>query len=180
MRRHALSAAVLIAALAVSSAALARPKPSATGTTHGFPNARLIAAAKASPLKLIDNLQDHCDGEIAVGAWLTDLTRREAKAVAWTGGPCELTNSLNPLDAGGSYCVQATITLKRPKNHQDRPEIEIYLENPRHGRPGAAYAFRSSFDSVDGPDYERERAAFDSQWRERFPHTAPASCQDDP
>jgi len=179
MRTHALRTAVLIAALAAAAPSLAAPRPSASGTTHGFPNTRLIAAAKASPLKLIDNLQDHCDGETPAGDWLADLTRREAKRVDWTAGRCALTNSLNPLDAGGSYCVQATITLKHPKNRQDRPEIEIYLENPRHGRPGAAYAFRSSFDSVDGPDYERERVAFDSQWRERFPHTPP-TCQDDP
>ena len=45
--------------------------------------------------------------------------------------------------------------------------------------PGPAFAFRSMFDTVDGPDYERERRAFD-QWRHRFPDTPPRPCQDDP
>lgn len=113
-----------------------------------------------------------------VSDWLTALTRRQAKSIAWTGGPCELVDTLNPLDAGGGDCVQASITLAHPKNRKDRPEIEVYLGDPRHGRPGPAFAFRSMFDTVDGPDYERERRAFDDQWRERFRDTAPR-CRDD-
>jgi hypothetical protein len=172
--------ACLAAAMAIASSTLAGTKPSATGTAHGFSNDALIAAARMSPLKLIDNLETHCDGDVTVSAWLTALTRRQAKSIAWTAGPCELVNTLNPLDAGGDYCVQAAITLEHPKNREDQPEVEIYLEDPQHGRPGPAYALRSMFDTVDGPDYERERKAFDDQWRERFADTPPRSCQDDP
>jgi hypothetical protein len=172
--------ACLAAALALMSPAAAAPKGAATGTTRGVANAALIAAAKASPLSLVDNGESYCDGDDTVAAWLSALTQGEAKSVAWTGGPCELTNSLNPLDAGGTYCAQATITLAHPKNRKDTAEIEIYLEDPKGGRPGPAYAFRSMFDAGDGPDYERERRAFDAQWRERFPDTPPRACQDDP
>jgi hypothetical protein len=178
MSAPGLKIACLAAALALAVPALAAPRPSASGTTHGLSNRVLIAAAKSSRLKQIDNLQVLCDGDTTVQAWLTALTRREAKSIAWTAGRCELTNSLNPLDAGGAYCAQATITLKHPKSRSDRPEIEIYLENPRHGRPGPAYAFRSMFDAGDGPDYERERMVFDGQWRERFADTPPRPCSD--
>jgi hypothetical protein len=73
-----------------------------------------------------------------------------------------------PLDSGGgAICIQATITLAHPRNRAERPEIEIYLDDPQRGRPGpAAFAFRSMFDTVDGPDYERERRAFDDQWHQ--------------
>jgi hypothetical protein len=183
MRATGLKIAELAAALAVAVAvavpALAGPRPSASGAGLGLSNRVLIAAAQSSPVKRIDDLQTLCDGEVTVQAWLTALTRREAKSIAWTAGPCELTSTLNPLDAGGAYCAQATITLKHPKTRRDRPELEIYLENPRHGRPGAAYAFRSVFDPGDGPDYERERMVFDGQWRERFGDTAPRPCRDD-
>jgi len=170
--------ACLAAALAVASPTLAAPKPS--GAAHRFPNAVLIAAAKTSPLKLIDNLAAWCDGDVTVAAWLTALTRRQARSIAWTAGDCELVNPQNPLDSGGGACVQATITLEHPKNRADKPEIEIYLDDPQHGRPGPAFAFRSMFDTVDGPDYERERRAFDDQWRQRFLDTPPRPCQDDP
>jgi hypothetical protein len=149
-----------------------------SGTTRGVANAALVAAAKASPLSLVDNGESYCDGDVTVAAWLTDLTQGQAKSISWTGGPCELANSLNPIDSGGSYCAQATITLAHPKNRQDTPEIEIYLEDPKGGRPGPAYAFRSMFDPGDGLDYERERRTFDAQWRERFPDTPPRACQD--
>jgi hypothetical protein len=167
--------------LALTAVALLAPQAmaAASGTTRGVSNAALIAAAQGAPVRLIDNLEAFCDGDTAIGKWLAALTVREARDIAWTAGPCELVNRLNPLDAGGRYCVQATITLKHPSSRDDRPEVEIYLEDPKHGRPGAVYAFRSSFVTVDGPDYERAREDFESQWRERFPHTAPRPCQDD-
>jgi hypothetical protein len=171
--------ACLAAALAVASPTLAAAKPSPTVPAHRFPGAVLIAAAKTSPLKLVDNLATWCDGDVTVAAWLTALTRRQARSIAWTAGDCELVNTLNPLDSGGGVCVQATITLEHPKNRADTPEIEIYLDDPQQGRPGPAFAFRSMFDTVDGPDYERERRAFDDQWRQRFPDTRPRPCQDD-
>jgi hypothetical protein len=165
--RHAL---FVIAALAASTPAAA--------ATHRVSNAALIAAAKAAPLRLIDALETYCDGGTPVGAWLKALTAGEARQVSWTAGKCELVNDLNPLDTGGSNCAQATLTLVRPKGRRDRPEIEIYLQNPRHGRPGAAYAFRASFDSDDGPDYIRFRKDFESEWRERFKNAPPPACTD--
>jgi hypothetical protein len=172
--------ACLAAALAVASPALAATKPSPTGGAHRFPKAVLIAAAKTSPLKLVDNGATWCDGDVTVAAWLTALTRRQARSIAWTAGACELVVPSNPLDSGGGVCVQATITLEYPKDRADTPEIEIYLDDPRQGRPGSAFAFRSMFDTVDGPDYERERRALDDQWRQRFPDTPPRGCQDGP
>ena len=172
--------ACMAAILAVASPVLAAPKPSPAGAAHRFPSAVLIAAAKASPLKLVDNLATWCDGDLKVADWLTALTGRQARSVAWTAGPCELVVPFNPLDSGGgATCVQATITLVHPKDRADTPEIEIYLDDPQQGRPGPAFAFRSMFDTVDGPDYERERRVFDDQWRQRFPDTPPRPCQDD-
>jgi len=145
-----------------------------------MPDALLIAAAKAAPLKQIDALETYCDGETSIDDWLKALTAGEAKRVAWTAGRCELVNNLNPLDEGGRYCAQATLTLKHPKNRRDRPEIEIYLEDPKDGKPGEVYAFRASFDGNDGPDYIRFRIDFESEWRDRFKGAPPPPCTDDP
>jgi hypothetical protein len=160
----------LVVVCAACSAAAAHP-----ATTHGLPNALLIAAAKAAPLRLIDSLEAYCDGATPIASWLTRLTASEAQRIAWSAGPCELVDNLNPLDAGGSYCVQAEVILKRPKNRRDRPELEFFLEDPKGGRPGAVYAFRAMFDSNDGPDYSRFRRDFEAEWRARFPAT-PAGC----
>jgi hypothetical protein len=168
-----------VASLVVTSPMVAAAKPPG-GAAHRFPAAVLIAAAKASPVKLVDNLAQWCDGDLTVEAWLFALTRRQASSIAWTARDCQLVNSLNPTDSGGgSTCVQAVIILQHPKNDADKPEIEIYLDDPRQGRPGPAFALRSMFDTVDGPDYERERRAFDDQWRERFPDTPARGCEDD-
>jgi hypothetical protein len=167
----------LIAFLAmIPVLAVAAPRPA---TTHGFPNAKLIAAAKSAPLKLIDALEVYCDADTPIATWLTQLTAREARAIDWGAGKCELVNDLNPLDAGGDYCVQATLTLKHPKNRQDTPAIEIYLEKPKSGKAGEVYAFRASFDSVEGPDYIRFRKDFDAEWRERFKDTQAPACTDE-
>jgi len=51
----------------------------------------------------------------------------------------------------------------------DKPMIEIYLENPNQGHSGAAYAFRSMMMTRDdGPDYLRFRKDFEAEWDERF------------
>jgi hypothetical protein len=173
-------AALLLAALALfASPALAKPNPAA-GATHGLANAALVAAAKAAPLKLIDYLEAYCDGDVTVEAWLKRLTAGEARSITWSAGRCELVNDLNPLDAGGAYCAQAVVALKHRLNRRDTPEIEIYLETPKHGRPGAAYAFRGMLATPDGdPDYIRARRDFEAGWRERFAHAPPPACQDD-
>jgi hypothetical protein len=173
MNRAALAFAFLLAA-PVANAATPHG-----ATTHGIPNAALIAAAKSAPLKLIDPEETYCDADTLIAQWLQDLTGPEVRAIAWTAGKCELVNNLNPLDAGGSFCVQATLTLKRPKGRRDTPEIEIYLEDAKHGRPGAAYAFRAVFDSGDGPDYIRFRKDFESEWRDRFKDAPQPKCTDD-
>jgi hypothetical protein len=169
-------AAPALAFLLVASSAAAATHPG--GATHGVPNAALIAAAKSAPLKLIDAEETYCDGDTRIAEWLQDLTSAETRAVVWTAGKCELVNKLNPLDAGGSFCVQATLTLRRPKGRRDTPEIEIYLEDAKHGRPGAAYAFRAVFDSGDGPDYIRFRKDFESEWRDRFKDAPQPKCTD--
>jgi hypothetical protein len=166
--------ALALLALAPSLAAAKPARP------PYMPDAMLIAAAKAAPLKLIDALETYCDGETSIGDWLKALTASEARRIAWTAGRCELVNNLNPLDEGGSYCAQATLTLRHPKNRRDRPEIEIYLEDPKDGKPGAIYAFRAMFDGNDGPDYIRFRMDFESEWRERFKDAPPPACTDDP
>jgi hypothetical protein len=173
-RAPALLALSLLIPLAVTPADAKAGRP----TTHGIANTALIAAAKASPLKLIDYLEDYCDGQTNVETWLKTLTGPQALRTDWSAGACELVNNLNPLDGGGSYCVQATLTLRHPKNRRDRPEIEIYLESPKHGKPGEAYAFRAMFDSNDGPDYIRGRKDFEAEWRDRFKDAPPAPCED--
>ena len=153
-----------------------------TSSTH-ISGSALIAAGRQAKLAAIDYGDTHCDGELTVEAWLKSLVGRHARAIAWAGGDCQLVNDLRPgIDASSwPWCVRAEIILAHPKNRQDVPIIEIYLEKPAHGRPGAAYAFRSlMMTRDDGPDYLRFRRDFESEWRERFP-TAPnaARCSDD-
>lgn len=168
--------AILAATAALACPAAAKPAPHAV--YRGLPVATLIAAAKAAPLSTIDAGETYCDADTPIGAWLAALVAPEARSVAWTAGKCELVNTLNPLDSGGRYCVQATVTLKHPKDRADQPEIEIYLEDPRHGRPGETYAFRAAFDSNDGPDYLRFRRDFEAEWRARFKDAPPPPCED--
>ena len=170
-------AALALVPLLAASTAVAAPRHG--GTTHGIANDALIAAAKSAPLKLIDALEVYCDTDTSVADWLRSLTATQAKRTEWTAGRCELINDLNPLDAGGRFCVQATITLKHRKAWNDTPVIEIYLEDAKHGKPGAAYAFRAMFESVDGGDYIRFRKDFEAEWRERFKDTPPPACTDD-
>jgi hypothetical protein len=171
-----LAALFLVPLCALAPAVQAKPRPAAA---QRVPSAALIAAAKAAPLKLIDALETYCDGETGIDAWLKALTAPEIRSTAWTAGRCELVNKLNPIDEGGSYCAQATLTLKRPKDRHDQPEIEIYLEDPKGGKPGEAFAFRAMFDSNDGPDYIRFRKDFEAEWRGRFKDAPPPPCTDD-
>jgi hypothetical protein len=171
-------ASSLILAAVIAAASPAASKPIAHASYRGVPVAALIAAAKTAHLTAIDALETYCDGDTAIGDWLTALTAPETRAIAWTAGKCDLANSLNPMDSGGTYCVQATLTLKRPTSRDDLPEIEIYLEDPKHGRPGEVYAFRAVFDTVDGPDYIRFRKDFEADWRARFADAPPPACED--
>src|SRR5262249_51967469 len=163
-----------LAVLPFATLALAAPSTSYRGVAR----ADLIAAAKAAPLRLIDNGEDRCDGATPIGVWLRRLTASQARAEVWTAGKCELVTSLNPLDAGGDYCAQARIRLKRPQSRADVPEIEIFLESPQHGRPGAASVFRDVFVPEGAVDYERDGRTFEAQGRDRFKDAAPAPCED--
>jgi hypothetical protein len=151
--------------LALAGPALAKARP---GYTHGVANAALVAAAKATPLKLIDYDEVLCRNDRTVEAWLKELTAGDAKAIVWTGGPCELVGP-DGIDTGSDWCAQAAILLKHPRNRQDRPMVEIYFDTPTHGRPSPAYAFRGMLDDVG---LVRFRADFESAWLERFPANA--------
>ena len=145
--------------------------------TPGPSNSALESAGRRATLKAIDYGEDYCDAEVTVEAWLKTLAGANARAIQWTGGPCVLGDPLNPLDAESwPYCAQATIVLAHPKAKGDRPMIEIYLEEPAHGRPGAAYAFRSEMMTRDdGGDLERSRKDFEREWDERYP-PSPTVC----
>jgi hypothetical protein len=130
--------------------------------------AALIAAARQATLKNIDYGQEYCDSDMSVDAWLKALVGKEARTITWTGGECELVNPYGTLiDAKEwPYCAQATITLKHPKTRTDRAVIEIYLEKPVDGHPGAAYAFRSMTETIG---YLRSRKDFEADWDDRLP-----------
>ena len=70
------------------------------------------------------------------------------------------------------------MTPRRPKDRSDQPEIEIYLDDPKGGKPGEVFAFRAMFDSNDGPDYIRFRKDFETEWRDRFKDAPPPPCTD--
>jgi hypothetical protein len=165
-----------IAALGLLAALATAPAMARPGYTHGVADAALIAAAKATPLKLIDYDQVLCRNDRPVEAWLKELTAGEARSIVWTGGACELNNDLNPIDSGSDWCAQATIHLKHPHNRGDQPIVEIYFDTPKHGRPSPAYAFRGI---IDTEGLIRFRGDFEAAWLERFPaNTKTIACPD--
>jgi len=161
----------------------ATPLAAAAEPTQSVSNAALANAGRQATLKMIDYGAKYCDGASTVEAWLKALVGTEARSITWSGGKCVLVNDMRPgIDASSwPYCAQATITLVHPKDRGDSPLIEIYLEKPIHGRPGAAYAFRSLMVTRDdGPDYGRFRKDFEAQWDERFPPGSGAHrCKDE-
>lgn len=163
-------AGALAATLALAGPAQARP-----GFTKGVANADLVAAAKATPLRLIDYGEALCRNDRTVAAWLTQLTGAAARAIAWTGGPCQLVHE-GGIDSGSDWCAQATISLRHPEGRDDAPMIEIFFDRPVHGRPSPAYAFRATLGEEGMIRFRRD---FESAWRERFPQTPPAVCSDD-
>jgi hypothetical protein len=165
-KRATIGLGLLMVAAGVATSAGAKDRP---GYTKGVANGVLVAAAKATPLKLIDYDQALCRDDRTVQAWLKELTTGDARAIVWTGGRCELSNTLNPIDAGSDWCAQATILLKHPKARNDRPVVEIYFDTPSHGRPSPAYAFRA-MTAEDG--LIRFRQDFESTWLARFPANA--------
>jgi len=137
--------------------------------------ARLIAAAKATPVRAIDYDDDRCDDR-TVSRWLADLTGPNARAINWTAGRCQIVGP--GIDAGGEWCVQGMVTLKRPRGRSDEPVVEVYFERPSHGRPGKAYAFRGLMRAADGIDMSRFRKDFEYDWTSRFkaPRGAIVDC----
>ena len=161
----------------------ATPLAAAAEPVQSISNAALANAGRQATLKMIDYGSTYCDGASTVEAWLKALVGPQARSITWSGGQCVLVNDMRPgIDASSwPYCAQATITLVHPKDRGDRPLVEIYLEKPSHGRPGAAYAFRSlMMTRDDGDDYGRFRKDFEALWDERFPPGPGAQrCKDE-
>ncbi len=171
-------AAVVLAAFCALIPALAAAQGA---RTKGVANAALVAAAKQTPLKDIDDDEVYCDGATSVAVWLTALVGREAQSIVWTGGTCVLVNRRQPIDAGGDWCAHATITLRHPARRDDDAMIEVFFDTPDHGRPGHAYAFRGAMLSAEGGgDTFRRRKEFEDSWRTRFPPAQDdRTCRDD-
>jgi hypothetical protein len=157
---------LLVIAAGFAAPALAKDRP---GYTKGVADSVLVAAAKATPLKLIDYDRVLCRNDRTVQAWLKELTAGDARAIAWSGGRCVLANNLNALDSGSDWCAHATILLKHPKARDDRPVVEVYFDTPTHGRPSPAYAFRAI--TIDDGLF-RFRQDFETAWLYRFPANA--------
>jgi hypothetical protein len=153
------------------------PALAKAGFTKGVANTALVAAAKATPLKLIDYDEERCRNTRSVAQWLAELTSVRAKSIVWTGGPCQLVAE-GGIDSGSDWCAQATILLKRPKDRHDRPMVEIFFDKPSQGRPSKAYAFRAFMGQEDG--MLRFRKEFEDSWTERFPEAkAVTQCPGD-
>ena len=157
-------AAALAAGLLASTAGPA-------GSVPTIPGEILAEAARRTPVRDIDYGEDRCDVRV-VDQWLRDLAGREARAIRWTGGACRLVGTGH--DAGGRWCAQAAIELRRPTESGDRPMVEIFFEEPVAGRPGVAYAFRGAVRTADGDDMIRFRREFETAWVSRFPASAAA------
>ena len=175
LARPALAATVALASLA--------SLPLAAQPASRVSKEELATAGRQATLKLIDYGSDYCDSATTVEAWLKALVGRRARTITWTGGDCVLVHNMRPgIDASEwPYCAQARVILAHPMDRKDLPIIEIYLEKPRHGRPGQAYAFRGTMQTRDGgPEYIRFRKDFEGLWNERFPPgTDVARCKDD-
>jgi hypothetical protein len=159
----------LLAASLVAGSAGARP--SGGGMVKGVSAAALIAKARITPVKLIDYDEDRCDPR-TVEQWLRALAGPNARAIAWTAGPCQIVGE--GIDSGSQWCAQATVTLAHAKDRRDSPMIEVFFEQPVRGRPGVAYAFRGEMRAADGDDMSRFRKDFEGDWTSRFP--APAGA----
>jgi hypothetical protein len=156
---------LLAGCVIVGGDAAAAQKP-AKKAAPGVSSAALIAAAKSAMLSEIDYGRELCDGDRDVETWLRDVVGETAAKVEWRGGACELTNDLNPLDAGSDWCGGATVI---PKGHPKEPAaIEVYFEKPVNGKPGKAYAFRGVNYDVDGLDYKRDWPSFEYGYRQKY------------
>jgi hypothetical protein len=71
------------------------------------------------------------------------------------------------------------VRLKHPRQRGDTPMIELFIDDPKGGKPGPVYAFRGMFGTDAGGDLTRARKEFEAEWRERFKATPPPPCTDD-
>jgi len=155
--------------------------PCAPAFARGISEAALIAAARGATLRDIGAGEETCDAATRIDVWLKALVGAQAAAVRWSGGPCALVDPNDPSDAHSwPYCADAAISLRHPKDKNDAPLVEIYLEAPHGGRPGKAYAFRAIMLTKDGGDLSRARQEFEADWRARFPPGpgAPKPCEE--
>lgn len=136
-----------------------------------FTPAELIAAGKRATISEIDYQRADCNDKRTLEAWLKQTVGNSAKSIRWGAGKCVLARKETPRDAGTQYCAHAVIV---PKSGQHTATIEVYFD-PKNGRLGKAFAFRSSVHTKDGPDYTRETSAFEFNWGETYVpgHTAP-------
>jgi len=94
----------LVAGLVVATAADAAQKSKGGKLApRGVADAALAEAAKRAMLSEIDYGRELCDGDRDIETWLKDVVGETAAKVEWRGGACELTNELNPLDAGSDW-----------------------------------------------------------------------------
>jgi hypothetical protein len=129
---------LILAIAGICALASRAGQPEASKTSH-VSRAALIAAGRHAKLGLIDYGQQHCDRETTVEAWLKSLVGREAHAITWSGGECQLVNDMHPgIDASSwPWRARAEVTLIHPKARDGRPMEEIYFEKPDHDRPDA-------------------------------------------
>jgi hypothetical protein len=122
----------------------------------------LVAAAKTATISQVDYTQKDCNDDRSVEVWLKEVVGTTAKSIRWNGGKCVLAIKERTRDAGTDWCAHAVITPKRGKP----ATIEIYFEEPKNGKLGEPFAFRSSVDTKQGWDYSRETWAFEINWKE--------------
>jgi hypothetical protein len=77
-RLRAIGLGFLAAATLGLAVVAAKDRP---GYTDGVADSALVAAAKATPLELIDYHQDLCRNDRTLAAWLEELTAGAARAV---------------------------------------------------------------------------------------------------
>jgi hypothetical protein len=136
----------------------------ADAAQRSFAPAELSAAGKRATISEIDYQRADCNDTRTLEAWLKQVTGTSAKSVRWGAGKCVLARKETPRDAGTQYCAHAVIT---PKQGQHTATIEVYFD-PKDGKLGKAFAFRSSVHTKDGPDYSRETSAFEFNWGETY------------
>ena len=172
----------LLAALAPPAARAGRSRRGQAGAERPTcPDAlRVIAAAKAAPLKQIDALETYCDGETSIGDWLNALTAGEARRIAWTAGRCELVNNLNPLDTGGELLRAGDPDAQAsPRTGATGPRSRSTWKTPRTGNRARSTPSARRSTATTAPTTSASAWTSRSEWRDRFKDAPPPPCKDD-